>query len=104
MRFGYFVRNSDNRLQLCSWNMLKLYESLLFNLSRDLYAIFLMYISCEGSIVMSRQDRSLSVRFIWAPLIITAGIDSSLSPIIITPIVAKSSAIAFIVTLNTFPN
>jgi hypothetical protein len=35
MRFGYFVRNSDNRLQLCSWNILKLYESLLFNLSRE---------------------------------------------------------------------
>ena len=35
MRFGYFVRNSDNRLQLCSWDILKLYESLLFNLSRE---------------------------------------------------------------------
>ena len=47
------------------------------------------------------NERLVSLTF--APLMTTSGIDSLLSPIINTPIVAKQSAVALKVTFSFFP-
>src|SRR5215211_4680795 len=62
------------------------------------------YMSSNGSTAISFHENLLFDQTTFAPLTTAAGVDSSLSPITATPIVASPSATALNVTLRTLPN
>src|SRR5215212_2977923 len=62
------------------------------------------YMSSNGSTAISFHENLLFDQTTFAALTTAAGVDSSLSPITATPIVASPSATALNVTLRTLPN